>query len=59
MQSLRITFTLAASGETDAAPGVSVFWLLLIAIAIIDDDDRREAERRRKRKHPPAGPRPF
>ncbi|MHC2633946.1 hypothetical protein ACVME5_006629 [Bradyrhizobium liaoningense] len=43
---ISIAFNRAAQDE---APGFSVFWLMVFAIAIMDDSDRR-AERRRKRK---------
>lgn len=48
---ISITFNCAAR---DDGPGISVFWLMVFAIAILDDSDRREADRRRKRK--PASP---
>ncbi|MDG4901408.1 MULTISPECIES: hypothetical protein [unclassified Mesorhizobium] len=44
---ISITFNRPAA---DDGPGVSVFWLMVFAIAILDDGDRRE-EKRRKRKH--------
>jgi hypothetical protein len=51
---ISITFNRAAA---DDGPGVSVFWLMVFAIAILDDGDRRE-EQRRKRKHTQPRPQP-
>ncbi len=64
MQSLHITFTLAASGDAGTGADASIFWLMLLALAILDDGDRRETKRRRKRladQQPrrPAGPKLF
>lgn len=51
---ISITFNRAAA---DDGPGVSVFWLMVFAIAILDDGDRREKERRkRKRDASPPSP---
>ena len=62
MESLKPTFTRAATGNT----GISIFSLLLLAIAIDDDKQRREKEQREKRQQqakvqrkPLAGPKPF
>ncbi len=62
MESLKTAFTRAAHIPT----GVSIFSLLLLAIAIIDDRQRREKEQREKRdrhaklqRKPLAGPKPF
>jgi hypothetical protein len=49
---ISITFNRAAA---DDGPGVSVFWLMVFAIAILDDGDRRENERRKRK---PAQPQP-
>ncbi|WOS62040.1 hypothetical protein [Sinorhizobium fredii] len=49
---ISITFNRAAA---DDSPGVSVFWLMVFAIAILDDGDRREKERRKRK---PAEPQP-
>lgn len=64
MQSLHITFTLAATGDAGIDTGASIFWLMLLALAILDDGDRRETKRRRKRladsePRRPAGPKLF
>ncbi len=45
MESLKPTFTRAATGNT----GISIFSLLLLAIAIDDDRQRREKEQLEKR----------
>ena len=62
MESLKPAFTRAAHTPT----GVSIFSLLLLAIAIIDDRQRRERQQREKRERhaklqrkPPSGPCPF
>ena len=62
MESLKTAFTRAVHTPT----GVSIFSLLLLAIAIIDDRQRREIEAREKRdrhaksqRKPLAGPKPF
>jgi len=62
MKSLKPVFTRAAHSPT----GVSIFSLLLLAIAIIDDKQRREKQQREKRdrhakaqRNPLAGPKPF
>lgn len=62
MQSLKPAFTRATAGNT----GISIFSLLLLAIAIIDDRQRYETQQRKKRERhakpqrkPPAGPKPF
>ena len=47
MQSIKLTFTRAATGKT----GFSTFWLMVWAIAILDDAERREKDRREKRDH--------
>jgi len=44
MQSIKLTFTRAATGRT----GFSTFWLLVLAVAILDDADRRDKDRRKK-----------
>ena len=61
MESLKPTFNRAAHAPT----GVSLFWLLMFAIAIDDDRQRREKDRREKRdrhakpqRKPPSGLRP-
>lgn len=67
MQPIRPAFNRAARGDTASRPRVSVFWLMVLAIAIIDDSERREEERRKKRNRPkpqrkpkrPSGPRPL
>lgn len=55
---INITFNRAAADDYD--PGVSVFWLMVFAIAILDDSDRRERERRKRDQahRPPCGPQP-
>jgi len=67
MQPITPVFTRTAAGDAAASPRVSVFWLMVWAIAILDDSDRREEERRRKRERAqslqqkpqrPGGPRP-
>jgi hypothetical protein len=65
MQSIKLTFNRAATVNS----GISIFALLLLAIAIDDDrqkceKDRREKRERaskphRKRGHPLRGPRPW
>lgn len=62
MESLKPVFTRAAHSPT----GVSIFSLLLLALAIIDDRQRRDKEKREKRnRHAkpqrklPSGPKPF
>ena len=62
MESLKPVFTRAARSPT----GVSIFSLLLLALAIIDDADRRDKQQREKRnrhakpqRKPPSGPKPF
>jgi hypothetical protein len=57
MQSISTAFTRAAAGNADTAPGVSVFWLMVLAIAILDDSERREKEQRDKRNKPVPKPR--
>lgn len=46
MQSIKTTFTAAATGKT-ASPGFSFFWMMVWGITILDDSDRREKDRRR------------
>jgi hypothetical protein len=66
MQPIKSAFTRAASPAA-ASSGVSLFWLMVWAIAILDDSERREEERRKKRNRPqpqrkpkrPSGPQPF
>jgi hypothetical protein len=65
MDSLKLTFNRAASDNT----GISIFALLLLAIAIDDDRQKCEKERRKKRErtakpprkpgNPLRGPRPW
>ena len=44
MQSIKLTFTRAATGKTGLT-----FWMLVLAVAILDDAERREKDRRKKR----------
>lgn len=65
MKSIRLTFNRA----TTATGGVSIFALLLLAVAIDDDRQRAEKEKREKREraakplrkpgNPLRGPRPW
>lgn len=53
MRTIRTAFTRAATGVTiKTSPGVTVYWLLVFALAILDDSERRATERRRKRDLP-------
>ena len=57
MRTIKTAFSRAAIGVPDPGPGVSVFWLMVWAIAILDDADRRDKDCRRKRG-PSSGPKP-
>ena len=45
MKSIKLTFTRAATGKT----GLSLFWMMVWAVAILDDAERREIDKRKKR----------
>ena len=49
------SFTSAAEGGTSLT-GVSVYWLMVFAIAIINDGERREMKRTRNVFIPSCGP---
>ena len=58
MQSISLTFTLAARRRAAPQPVFSIYWMMVWAIAILDDADRREKDRRRKCEPAPAPTRP-
>jgi len=62
MKSIKLTFTRAATGETE----FNTLWLLVVILFILDDADRREKKKRKKRERQaklarktPSGPKPF
>ena len=56
MQSFKTTFTRAAGGFARSRPGLTVIWLMVMAIVILDECKQIEKDRERKRgeKRPPA-----
>ena len=59
MRTIRTAFTRAATGVTiKTSPDVTVYWLMIIALAILDDSERRAKERRRETEAVRPQPRP-
>lgn len=61
MQTLSISFNLAAAGNADIGTDLHILWLVILIIAIMDERDRRARKRRKDScaKPRPGGPRPF
>ena len=62
MQTLSISFTLAATGDTDIFSDLHILWLMVLIFAIMDERERRNRKRRKDaapKPRPPSAPRPF